>query len=537
MTIDETSDLQDDDTIDTAVAALFSSVTDTSGDMLEYAQSSGAVVTSAGSGYGADQENGSTVFSLEVNGDGSTNLTTTDGDAISIAMEDGLLVGRDEGGDAVFAVSIDAQSGMLSVVQYESITNPTSPNEYDENVSLSYMDDQENIVDYVNAVVTVTDGDGDVATESIGIGGQISFSDDGPIADAALGSGSVSHDETVGLDSDAGDTMNAAVIALFSGVTNVSTDMAAGYALGTGSVINSSLSSYGQDEEGANISTVYSLDVLTTGVDSGLNTTDGYNILLYKEGDLVVGRIEGGAENGKAAFAISIDANGVLSIAQYASIWHQTGGTGSYDESISITNGSLLATVTLTDGDGDINSDAVAINGSVSFQDDAPMINSVMDAVLSSSTHIAFNGLYSANFGADGLDYMSVALGSGGSYDGQSVSFVQGTPDNGVTKVDVKDGSNNVLFSFYYTTTTDTVSGSGDGNVVFNAFINPLSSGTSEFFTLTVNGDGTYSFDLISNTALSTTTTSGEEFGAAGPTGSKTALMDHSLLLVMRMVH
>ena len=35
----------------------------------------------------------------------------------------------------------------------------------------------------ITAIVTVTDGDGDVATNSVGIGGQIKFGDDGPTVD------------------------------------------------------------------------------------------------------------------------------------------------------------------------------------------------------------------------------------------------------------------------------------------------------------------------------------------------------------------
>ncbi|MEW7867117.1 type I secretion C-terminal target domain-containing protein, partial [Aeromonas diversa] len=157
----------------------------------------------------------------------------------------------------------------------------------------------------------------------------------------------------------------------------------------------------------------------------------------------------------------------------------------------------------------------------IDIVDDVPQFNSVMDAVLSSHTHVAFDGRYDANFGADGLDYLSVALAGSGLYGGSAVTFVQGAPDvDGVVRVDVTNGLNVVLFSFYYETTTSAASDGGDGTVSFNAFTNPLDPDHSQFFTLTVNPDGTYTFDMISNTVISTTTVDGEDFTAFGPTYS-----------------
>ena len=173
--------------------------------------------------------------------------------------------------------------------------------------------------------------------------------------------------------------------------------------------------------------------------------------------------------------------------------------------------------VVLVDEDGDSTNDSL----DVTVLDDVPQFNSVMDAVLSSHTHVAFDGRYDANFGADGLDYLSVALAGSGLYGGSAVTFVQGAPDvDGVVRVDVTNGLNVVLFSFYYETTTSAASDGGDGTVSFNAFTNPLDPDHSQFFTLTVNPDGTYTFDMISNTVISTTTVDGEDFTAFGPTYS-----------------
>ncbi|SDH19929.1 type I secretion C-terminal target domain (VC_A0849 subclass), partial [Pseudomonas benzenivorans] len=179
---------------------------------------------------------------------------------------------------------------------------------------------------------------------------------------------------------------------------------------------------------------------------------------------------------------------------------------------------SVSFAVVVTDLDND---PAPAGNLVIDIVDDVPQFHSVMDAVLSSATRVAFDGLYDASFGADGLDFLYVALASGGSYGGIPVSFVQ-TVEEGVTKVDVTtmDGLNTVLFSFYYTTTTNAVSAGGNGSMVIEAFSDLASPATSEFFTLTVNPDGTYTFDMLSNTVISTTTVDGEDFDAFGPTFS-----------------
>jgi hypothetical protein len=177
------------------------------------------------------------------------------------------------------------------------------------------------------AVVTVTDGDGNTATTSTGIGDAVFFQlfqDDGPTAAIVQGAATVAHDETAGNQADADDTTDPAVAALFAGVSNVSSDLSpTGFAQDATPVVSSTGSAFGADQVGG--TTAFSLAVSAAGVDSGLDTTGGQNILLFKEGDLVVGRIGGAA--GAAAFAVAINStSGVVSVAQYASIKHPTPG-------------------------------------------------------------------------------------------------------------------------------------------------------------------------------------------------------------------
>ena len=157
--------------------------------------------------------------------------------------------------------------------------------------------------------MTVTDGDGDPATSSVNIGGQIQFQDDGPTAAVVTTGQAVSVDETAGVQGDSNDTTNAGVIALFAGVANkgVDPDMAAQFGSNASALVASTGSAYGSDGAGT---TVFGLNVAPGGVDSGLDTTAGVNIFLFKEGSLVVGRVgatAGAAAAGPAAFSIAID--------------------------------------------------------------------------------------------------------------------------------------------------------------------------------------------------------------------------------------
>ena len=135
---------------------------------------SGNLINVVTADVGSDDEGAAVQLSLSVV-DANSGLMTTDGQAITLYQEvNGSITGRvgGAGGTVIFAVSIDA-AGKVTVAQYDSLKHPTSPDSYDESANLAGK---------VEAVLKVTDGDGDVATSKVGIGGQIVFEDDGPSA-------------------------------------------------------------------------------------------------------------------------------------------------------------------------------------------------------------------------------------------------------------------------------------------------------------------------------------------------------------------
>ncbi|HEX6072762.1 MAG TPA: DUF5801 repeats-in-toxin domain-containing protein [Sphingomicrobium sp.] len=351
--------------------------------------------------------------------------------------------------------------------------------------------------------VTVTDAEGDPAIGSI----NLLIDDDSPDAAVSVAGLSISHDETPGVQGDANDV--AGPLAAFAGVLNAGDDpdvagTVIGFATSTGAV-SSTGTLFGADGAAAANSVVFSLNVSAAGVDSGLNVTGGQDIQLFKEGDLIVGRVSGGTFNGQAAFALSIDpATGQISMVQYLSIQHNN--TGSADESLSITNGAVLAVTTVTDGDGDTDSASTGIGNLITFQDDGPQPFTPDPLASLTGPQAAVIGDLHLQMGTDGLGTLVFDFLGNGS----------GTLNNGI---ELKDALGNNL----------TVGGAklylfGDNTGAAYATTDPLGGG-SHAIDITLNANGTWTFDVnadVSNgtqtsfTDLTSTKAGNDNFAAIG---------------------
>ena len=257
-------------------------------------------------------------------------------------------------------------------------------------------------------MITVTDFDNDVATDFVDLGPRVGFSDDGPTAPtvSANTNHTVTHDETPGVQTVAdpnaqndvaGSTLvnfngvaGTSIFSLFSGVSNKGSDAdvaskdngAIGFADSNGSLLSLGSLNFGADGPlgGSNATgTAYAFKISSSGVNSGVKTTDGHEIDLFLESGIVVGRVVGGTDDGKAAFAVTVDPQtGEVYLAQYLSLQHPDqansgNGFNSFDEMISLTNNTVQLTVTLTDGDHDtVPSSTVNVGGQIKFQDDGP---------------------------------------------------------------------------------------------------------------------------------------------------------------------
>lgn len=172
-------------------------------------------------------------------------------------------------------------------------------------------------------------------------------------------------------------------------------------------------------------SVVYSLQVASGGVYSGVQTTAGQKIYLFEDSatGLIVGRVgdshDNADANGTIAFAIAIEQTGDIDIAQYLSL--KEFNTNSNNETVSLADGAIQAKVIVTDGDGDTASDTTNIGSHILFYDDGPSVSvaAASDTNVLLTTHDAntignaydtavstadFSGVFSYTpiYGADG---------------------------------------------------------------------------------------------------------------------------------------
>jgi len=313
--------------------------------------------------------------------------------------------------------------------------------------------------------VTITDGDGDSLTKSATVDlisdeqSVFSFEDDGPSVVITENGGA-----NMQLDESASNSTTPLIITTgfikgddpdVSGSGSISTSTSGSAIVNIGSEL------YGVDGAALSGAKVYNLVVTNT--NSGLRVTDGSAVGLQSLGNgTVIGVVSGGAFNGQVAFAITIDSTGVVSVEQYLSLQHPI-SPNDYNETVSLLGNSLGVTVTITDGDGDkATSNIVDISNKIVFHDDGPSLTSIESIVISNQAGETNGNIAGLNFGADGPKSFAITS----------------WPDiDGVTHI--WDPDTQTL-----TATFNGVNGQYDNN-------------DTVFYTLKLNGNGTYTFNLV----------------------------------------
>ena len=378
------------------------------------------------SSFGADGS-GSITYALNAVAGASGLVDTATGQAVNLSLTGGGVV---EGHTAlsnalVFTVSVDG-SGNVTLDQLRAVVH--TPNTGPDQTTTP------SAANLVTLTATITDADGDSNSAVLNIGQNLSFKDNGPSANSlTLATNAVVHDETPGLqvagdpnasndvaggNAFSGPSGPTTIATIFSGVAtpgddpDVSGSGPIGYAVGAGITG----ASYAGGADGV-ASTLYSLELFGGApvLDSGLDTTAGLNILLVKEGDLIVGRVDGDSNGAvssltdPAAFAIAIGQDGTIGIVQYLSIKHPTTGA-SYDETVTIDPSKVIARFTVTDGDGDQSSLTADISTRIGFGDNGP------DVDIAGSTSVdetqSISGTWTLAEGADGVTQATVSVPS-----------------------------------------------------------------------------------------------------------------------------
>ena len=335
------------------------------------ATTDGPIIANSSGGFGAD---GPAVANATVYGIGLTGGVSSLASGIVTAVGEFPITLVQIDGDTIQGQYTNGGTQVAFIIQMNGDGSLTLT----QNVALEHNtdgppgpahDDVLSLAGLVNATVTLTDRDGDVATGSAPIGDGLIFRDDGPDAavngQAALDTIVLDETRPVGTDTSGG----GAPTGVASGTANFADNF-------VGPV------DYGADGPG---SVSYSLLLSANGIASGLfalqpaDTTagdgdgigQGASITLSQVGNTITG-----SAGGTDYFTISIDANtGIVTFTQLNPIWHPTPGA-SYDEAAALNTAAasnLQVVQTVTDADGDTDTASINIGqGVFSIQDDGP---------------------------------------------------------------------------------------------------------------------------------------------------------------------
>ncbi|MCP8472160.1 DUF5801 repeats-in-toxin domain-containing protein, partial [Pseudomonas triclosanedens] len=280
----------------------------------------------------------------------------------------GGVVGRVEG-TSFTAFTLTLSGGVITLDQQRALVHPVTTNPNDP---LSIDDGK------ITLTATITDKDGDSDSAQIDLGSKLTFLDDGPcIKPCTEADIKLQVDETkLGVD---------------ARIDDVST------------LFNAHFGADGAGKIEYQIST-------TNGTDSGLtDTATGHRILLFNDGNGgVVGRVEG---TSFTAFTLTLS-GGVITLDQQRALVHPI--TTNPNDPLSIDDGKITLTATITDKDGDSDSAQIDLGSKLTFLDDGPCIKpcteadirlEVDESTLNSDARVEADEvakLFTAHFGADG---------------------------------------------------------------------------------------------------------------------------------------
>ncbi|MDZ4307787.1 DUF5801 repeats-in-toxin domain-containing protein, partial [Allopontixanthobacter sp.] len=328
---------------------------------------------------------------------------TSNGAAINLYLIGGKVVGSTAAnqadvtaGNTVFDLSVSA-AGAVTLTQYSQIDHAA------EGTTTSPFDDQFAVLAdgkvALTASATITDGDGDSDSDSetVDLGGNIRFADDGPSVATTGTAPTLTVDETVL-------------------ATNASASFAANFT-----------ALFGADGAAAGTQPVYTLGVIA-GPSGLVDTATGQNVVLSLNGTVVEGRTETG---NVLVFTVAVAADGTVTLDQIRAVVH-TPDSGP-DQATSLSAANLVTlTATATDFDGDTASAVLNIGTSLVFKDDAPVVFNPEDGSVANtdSPPAAFDLNYGTAVGADGLGDVVFSITNGDpavDSNGNALSF-QGSP-------------------------------------------------------------------------------------------------------------
>ncbi|WP_027170034.1 DUF5801 repeats-in-toxin domain-containing protein, partial [Mesorhizobium sp. WSM3224] len=320
-----------------------------------------------------------TSYALSVTAGPSNLIDTATGQTVVLSMNGNVVEGHaGAGGPLVFTASVDA-NGKVSFDLDRAVHEDNASNTPDDATSLT--------ANLIQLTATVTDGDGDKASQSLNIGNTLSIKDDGPaISLSGATAQTLEVDESYLANGSTPNAVLTAATAAFAGMFTVV-----------------------QGADGA--TTSYGVSVSSQGVTSNLiDSATGQTVVLTQSGGTVSGYVTG--HSGDAAylvFTLAVNAaSGQATLTDFRAV-HQNTADNPTDtsEGISLTSGLVTLTATVTDGDGDTASKSIDLGSKAVFHDDGPSLSSFTSGVIPNEVG-SVAGFFSLIPGADGIEHFNI---------------------------------------------------------------------------------------------------------------------------------
>jgi hypothetical protein len=445
----------------------------------------------------------------------ATTLSATDGGAITLFLESGVIVGRDQDGHQVLTIAIVGAPGseQLQTTLFEALVHPNTAT-FDEAVQMllgfGESEDEAPVI-RLQYEVTRVDGDGDSVTQAAQIDlvsvetSAFSFDDDGP-AVSDLNAGTI--DENSG-DTDLG--VAATVLGIDGGLDGVKSVGIVANQVGGGTlaIVGGKLiytAPASVDNSGGAVIATFTVTV-TDNDDDTVTSTVTVNIGDANTPTLTVGNASGDETDGLVntagtlQFGFGGDGAGVLTLSAAGATWDggsmtltadngdwtltvNNDGTYSFQQNNAITHDNPLnhdepfvITVTASVVDSD-NSSTGNMNFTITVDDDGPSITSIPDVVMANQAQVVTGQ----------IEYDAGTDGSGG--------FVLSSINDGGLAASITGiGSN---------------------------FVTGLDAGGDPIYTVTVDADGQYHFELLQTSQEGEVTFNLTGVKAGGPVNSIT---------------
>ncbi|WP_063694591.1 DUF5801 repeats-in-toxin domain-containing protein [Bradyrhizobium stylosanthis] len=311
----------------------------------------------------------SLTFALSISASGvDTGLIDSQtGNHVFLFLESGVVVGR-EGKDAAtaasgpqdFTLSVDS-SGKLTLTDLRSVHQGSGEDgDISEGIHVP--------AGLISLTATVTDNSNQSTSASVDVGPHLTLQDDGPSIHVVLdgeGEGQVLTNLVVD-ESNLTAVTNGIEGSIHNGINS---------AIGWfGGIFQANSGADGVADSEHPIS--YALSIGPSGTSGLVDAQTGEAVVLLMNGTTVEGHT---AASNLLVFTLSVDSSGFVTFTVDRSVKEADGTNPDTNEGISLSDGAVTLTATITDNDGDTATAGIDIGRQVTFLDDGPSIQIVLE--------------------------------------------------------------------------------------------------------------------------------------------------------------